>query len=274
MRLSNALHQALERQEFHLLYQPQMDLLTHRIIGAEALLRWDSAELGSVSPAEFIPVAEANGLIVPIGDWVLHQAARDALQWTCSDGQLEVPPLTVSVNISAVQFRDSDLTGRILRILNEERLPPPRLELEITETATMDNPERAILLMDRLSREGIQLAIDDFGTGYSSLSYLKRIRANKLKIDQSFVRGLALDADDQAIVFTIINLAHTMGLRTIAEGVETAAQQELLRRAGCDEIQSYWIGKPMTSAAFQALVLSSLGPARPDGTPERSASGS
>ena len=164
-------------------------------------------------------------------------------------------PLTVSVNISAVQFRDSDLPSRVLRLLAEERLPPARLELELTESVTLDNPERAVLLMDRLFNEGIQLAIDDFGTGYSSLSYLKRIRAHKLKIDQSFVRGLESDADDRAIVLTIINLARTMGMRTLAEGVETPQQLELLRRAGCDEIQGYWIGKPMTQEAFLQLPL-------------------
>ena len=255
LRLSNALHQALERGEFELLYQPQSELRSNRIIGAEALLRWTSPELGPVSPAEFIPIAEANGLILPIGDWVLRQALRDAASWTRPAGPGQAPPLTVSVNISAVQFRDSDLPSRVLRLLAEERLPPARLELELTESVTLDNPERAVLLMDRLFNEGIQLAIDDFGTGYSSLSYLKRIRAHKLKIDQSFVRGLESDADDQAIVLAIINLARTMGMRTLAEGVETPQQLELLRRAGCDEIQGYWIGRAMTNEAFLQLPL-------------------
>ncbi|PSB36221.1 bifunctional diguanylate cyclase/phosphodiesterase [Aphanothece cf. minutissima CCALA 015] len=255
LRLSNALHKALKGNEFKLLYQPQMELVTNRIIGAEALLRWDSAELGSVSPGEFIAVAEANGLVIPIGDWVLRQALRDAGTWVRPAGQDGAPPLTVSVNISAVQFRNSDLAGRILTILAEEQLPPARLELELTESVTLDDPEKALLLMDRLYHEGIQIAIDDFGTGYSSLSYLKRIRAHKLKIDQSFVRGLATDRDDHAIVLTIINLARTLGLRTIAEGVETPEQMELLRRAGCDEIQGYWIGRPMSSEAFRQLPL-------------------
>ncbi len=269
LRLSNALHQALERREFQLLYQPQLDLRTNRIIGAEALLRWTTAELGPVSPGEFIPIAEANGLIVPIGDWVLRQALRDAAGWV--QPGVQASALTVSVNISAVQFRDSDLPGRVLRLLEEERLPPARLELELTESVTLDNPERAVLLMDRLFNEGIQLAIDDFGTGYSSLSYLKRIRAHKLKIDQSFVRGLAADRDDHAIVLTIINLARTMGMRAIAEGVETPEQVELLRRAGCDEIQGYWIGRPMASGAFQRLLLGdapgAAPPVRPQGQP-------
>ncbi|WP_094589780.1 EAL domain-containing protein [Vulcanococcus limneticus] len=255
LRISNALHQALERGEFELYYQPQAELNSNRIIGAEALLRWTSPELGPVSPAEFIPIAEANGLIIPIGDWVLRHALRDASHWIRPASPGQAQPLTVSVNISAVQFRDSDLPGRVLRLLAEEQFPPARLELELTETVTLDNPERAVLLMDRLFNEGIQLAIDDFGTGYSSLSYLKRIRAHKLKIDQSFVRGLETDADDRAIVLTIINLARTMGMRTIAEGVETPQQMELLRRAGCDEIQGYWIGKPMTNEAFLQLPL-------------------
>lgn len=255
LRLSNALHQALAREEFQLLYQPQTELRSNRIIGAEALLRWTSAELGQVSPAEFIPIAEANGLIIPIGDWVLRRALRDAARWTRPAGTEQGPPLTVSVNISALQFGNSDLPSRVLRLLALEGLPPSRLELELTESVMLDNPERAVLLMDHLFNEGIQLAIDDFGTGYSSLSYLKRIRAHKLKIDQSFVRGLETDADDRAIVLTVINLAHTMGLRTIAEGVETLEQMELLRRAGCDEIQGYWIGRPMSSEAFQQLPL-------------------
>lgn len=255
LRLSNALHQALKGNEFKLLYQPQVELVSNRIIGAEALLRWDSAELGSVCPGEFVSVAEANGLVIPIGDWVLRQALRDAGSWVQPAGKDEAPPLTVSVNISAVQFRNSDLASRILTILTEEQLPPSRLELELTESVTLDDPEKALLLMDRLYREGIQIAIDDFGTGYSSLSYLKRIRAHKLKIDQSFVRGLATDRDDHAIVLTIINLARTLGLRTIAEGVETPEQMELLRQAGCDEVQGYWIGKPMTSEAFRQLLL-------------------
>lgn len=255
LRLSNALHQALDRDEFQLLYQPQIELRSNRIIGAEALLRWTSSELGTVSPAEFIPIAEANGLIIPIGDWVLRQALRDAAHWSRPSGAEPGPALTVSVNISALQFRNSDLPSRVLRLLAEEGLPPSRLELELTESVMLDNPERAVLLMDRLFNEGIQLAIDDFGTGYSSLSYLKRIRAHKLKIDQSFVRGLESDPDDRAIVLTVINLARTMGLRTIAEGVETLEQMELLRRAGCDEIQGYWIGRPMSCEAFQQLPL-------------------
>lgn len=255
LRLSNALHQALDRDEFQLLYQPQIELRSNRIIGAEALLRWTSSELGTVAPAEFIPIAEANGLIVPIGDWVLRQALRDAARWSRPSGAEPGPALTVSVNISALQFRNSDLPSRVLRLLAEEGLPPSRLELELTESVMLDNPERAVLLMDRLFNEGIQLAIDDFGTGYSSLSYLKRIRAHKLKIDQSFVRGLESDPDDRAIVLTVINLARTMGLRTIAEGVETLEQMELLRRAGCDEIQGYWIGRPMSCEAFQQLPL-------------------
>lgn len=269
LRLSNALHRALELGELELLYQPQAELHSRRIFGAEALLRWNSSELGPVSPAEFIPIAEANGMIVPIGDWVLRQAVRDAVTWPAPGSLLDAAIASgssiessiafpiVSVNISAVQFRDSDLTERVLRILKEEGLDPSRLELELTESVTLGNPERAILLMDRLYGAGIQLAIDDFGTGYSSLSYLKRIRTHKLKIDQSFVRGLEDDADDRAIVLAIINLARAMGLRTIAEGVETEAQIQLLAEAGCDEIQGYVVGKPMTNTAFRQMLLSS-----------------
>lgn len=254
VHISKALHLCRERNEFKVLYQPQLDLKSNRIIGAEALLSWKSKELGPVSSAEFIPVAESNGLIIPIGDWVLRQAVRDAQSWKLDPQQYQ-EPLTVSVNLSAVQFRSSNLSSRILEILREEEFPPSCLELEITESVMLKNPDEAMRVMDTLCAEGVQMAIDDFGTGYSSLSYLKRIPAHKLKIDQSFMRGLTTSRDDHAIVLTIINLAQTMQMHTIAEGVETQEQMELLRQLGCEQVQGYFIGRPMTSGAFRDLTV-------------------
>ena len=246
LRLTNALHQAIERQEFSLLYQPQLELSSQRVFGAEALIRWTHRDLGPIAPTEFIPLAEASGLIVPIGAWALGRALKEANAWTA----FGLPTLTVSVNISAAQFDKEDLVGMVIDQVNAEGFPPDRLELELTESVTLENPERALAQMARLHAEGIRLAIDDFGTGYSSLSYLKRIRAHRLKIDQSFIRDLVTNEDDQAIVATIVSLARSMGLRTIAEGVETPEQLALLRGLGCDEIQGYVLSKPLPQAAF------------------------
>jgi diguanylate cyclase (GGDEF)-like protein/PAS domain S-box-containing protein len=252
VRIINAMHQALEREEFNLVYQPQLELSSNMIFGAEALIRWipKDQDLGSISPAEFIPLAESSGLIIPIGDWVMRRAIKDAHSWT----EHGLPPLTVSVNVSAVQFEHVDLANTVIRTVQAEGLPPNRLEVELTESVTLEDPEKALVHMQRLSALGIQLAIDDFGTGYSSLSYLKRIRAHRLKIDQSFIRNLVDDEDDRAIVVTIINLARSMNLRTIAEGVETLEQLAVLRSLGCDEIQGFLLSRPLPQEAFLEFV--------------------
>ncbi|MCP9832712.1 MULTISPECIES: EAL domain-containing protein [unclassified Cyanobium] len=246
LQLTNALHQAIQRGELSVEYQPQFELSSNRIFGAEALVRWTHSKLGPVSPAEFIPLAEMCGLILPISQWVMCVALQDASAWM----ELGSTPLTVSVNISALQFDHGDLVSMVIEELDAEGFPPDQLELELTESVTLADPEKALAQMEQLYALGIRLAIDDFGTGYSSLSYLKKIHAHRLKIDQSFIRDLVSSEDDRAIVVTIINLARSMGMRTIAEGVETPEQLALLRDLGCDEVQGYLLSRPLPQAAF------------------------
>jgi len=250
LQLVNALHHALERNQLRVYYQPQVAMRDGRIIGAEALLRWQHPELGMVSPAEFIPVAEGSGLILPIGEWVLRCAVRQAKAWI-ADG---FGPLIMAVNLSAVQFRHPDLPELVTRILDEEGLPPEYLELELTEGVAMHNPQGVIAVMNNLHERGVRMSIDDFGTGYSSLSYLKKFKVYKLKIDQSFVRDISTDPEDKAIVSSIISLAKGLGLQTIAEGVETAGQLAFLREQGCDEMQGYLFSKPVPVEQFEALL--------------------
>lgn len=251
LQLVNALHHALEHRQLQLHYQPQIAMQDGRITGAEALLRWSHPELGSVSPAEFIPVAESSGLILPIGEWVLRCAIRQAKAWI----ENGFGPLIMAVNLSAVQFRHPDLPELVTRILNEENLAPESLELELTESVAMHNPPGAIAVMNNLYERGIRMSIDDFGTGYSSLSYLKKFKAYKLKIDQSFVRDINIDPEDKAIVSAIINLAKSLGLQTIAEGVETIEQQAFLREQGCDQMQGYLFSRPVPPEQFEALLM-------------------
>ncbi|WP_333873436.1 EAL domain-containing protein [Methylobacter sp.] len=250
LQLVNALHHALERNQLYIHYQPQVAMQDRHVIGAEALLRWQHPELGMVSPAEFIPVAESSGLILPIGEWVLRCAVRQAKAWV-DDG---FGPLIMAVNLSAVQFRHPDLPELVTRILDEEGLPPEYLELELTESVAMHNPQDAIEIMNNLHERGIRMSIDDFGTGYSSLSYLKKFKVYKLKIDQSFVRDISTDPEDKAIVSAIINLAKSLGLQTIAEGVETSGQLAFLRDQECDEMQGYLFSKPVPAKQFEALL--------------------
>lgn len=248
--LVNALHHALERGQLQVHYQPQVSMQDEHIIGAEALLRWEHPELGMVSPAEFIPVAESSGLILPIGEWVLRCAVRQAKSWLTYG----YAPLIMAVNLSAVQFRHPDLPELVTRILDEEGLPPEYLELELTEGVAMHNPQEVIAVMNNLHERGVRMSIDDFGTGYSSLSYLKKFKVYKLKIDQSFVRDISTDPEDKAIVSAIISLAKGLGLQTIAEGVETPGQLAFLREQGCDEMQGYLFSKPVPIEQFEALL--------------------
>lgn len=250
LQLENALRHALERDQLQLHYQPQVSLQDGRVIGAEALLRWQHPELGSVSPAEFIPIAEASGQIISIGEWVLRTAVHQLKRWMDSG----LAPMIIAVNLSSVQFRQAHLPELVTQILAEEGLPPQFLELELTEGVAMDDPLGAIEVMDNLHERGIRMSIDDFGTGYSSLSYLKKFKVYKLKIDQSFVRDITDDTDDKAIVKTIISLASSLGMQTIAEGVETAEQLEFLRNQGCDEVQGYYFSKPLPAEQFEAYV--------------------
>lgn len=250
MVIEKKLRRALERQEFMLQYQPQFELHTGRIIGVEALLRMNDPETGIMLPDRFITVAEDIGLIVPIGEWVLREAIRQNLRWR----KMDLPNIVIAVNLSPVQFRQKGLGDTIIRIIRESGLDPAALELEITEGTIMHDPDQAILLMEQIKSQGIKLSMDDFGTGYSSLSYLKRFPIDKLKIDQSFVRDISVDPDDAAIVKTIISMAHSLKLKVIAEGVETAEQLAYLREHGSDEIQGYYFSKPLSAADVTVLL--------------------
>ena len=259
--IRNGLRRALERNEFVLHYQPQIDLTSGAIVGVEALIRWNHPQLGMVSPARFIPVSEESGLIIPIGDWVLREACRQAMAWQ-RDG---LPELCMAVNLSAVQFKRGSVEQSVIHALEESRMNPALLELELTESILIQNVEGVLDCVKRLKLLGVKLSIDDFGTGYSSLSYLKRFDIDKLKIDQSFVRDLGSDPDDAAIVRAIIQMARSLNLRTIAEGVETADMLHQLRVFGCDEAQGYHFARPMSADAVASYILQAktveLGPA-------------
>ena len=249
LQLESALRRALERNELLLHYQPQLDANGEQLVGVEALLRWKHPEFGFVSPAEFIPLAETSGQIVAIGEWVLRTAVAQLKAWIDAG----VPPMVVAVNLSAVQFRHVGLPNVVARALSDAGLPAQYLELELTESVTA-NPAAAIAMMDALHAQGVRLSLDDFGTGYSSLSYLKRFPLHTLKIDQSFVRDIDTDPDDRAIVQAIIQMARALNLKTIAEGVETDAQHQFLRREGCDMMQGYRFCRPMDAAALEMWI--------------------
>ena len=252
LSLETGMRHALERGEFLLHYQPKVDIASGRITGMEALLRWMRPGLGMVSPAEFIPLAEETGLIVPIGAWVLKAACECVRAWQ----QTGVPPLRVAVNLSARQFAQANLVSDVARILDASGLAPSSLELEITESMVMNDPERAIQTLRQLKLMGIALAIDDFGTGYSSLGYLKRFPIDNIKIDRSFIKDIPGNNDDAIITRTIIDMTHNLRLKAIAEGVETEAQLDFLRQHGCDEMQGYYFSRPLAEEAFLALVRS------------------
>lgn len=244
--LMNALKQAIALNQLSVHYQPQINLVKNKITGVEALLRWQHPELGTISPAEFIPLAEASGLILTIGEWVLKQAVQQAKRWIDSG----LPAITMAVNLSTIQFRNPNLTTLVKDVLAHAELPSEYLELELTEGAALEDPEGAIATMDALHNLGIRLSIDDFGTGHSSLSYLKKFKVYKLKIDQSFVRDISTDDEDKAIVMAIINLAESLGLKTIAEGVETENQLQFLAQHQCDEVQGFLFSKPLSAEAM------------------------
>jgi len=250
MELINSLRHALDRDQLHLQYQPQISMQDGRIIGVEALLRWRHPELGNISPAEFIPIAEDSRLILPIGEWVLRKAINQLKRWMDSG----YPAMVIAVNLSAVQFRHPNLPDMVSTILSEAQLPPEYLELELTERVAMHDPQEAIAVMNELHQRGIRMSIDDFGTGYSSLSYLKKFKVYKLKIDQSFVRDISTDLEDKAIVAAIISMAKNLGLKTIAEGVETLDQLDYLQKEGCDEAQGYYYSRPQQSEQIEAFI--------------------
>jgi predicted signal transduction protein with EAL and GGDEF domain len=249
--LGSELRRALERGEFALAYQPKFDLRSGLPCAAEALLRWRHPERGLVPPVEFIPVLEETGLIVPVGEWVLHRACEDIKAWIAAG----VKPVPVAVNLSARQFRQQDLDARIQELVRAAGIDPALIELEITESQLMHDPDHAARVIRALSEAGIRVAIDDFGTGYSSLSYLTRFPVSALKIDRSFVADVLSDAADAAIVRTIIDMAHTLGFLVVAEGVETEAQAVLLRGLGCEQAQGYYFARPMPEAEMRAVLV-------------------
>ena len=251
LTLSGYLRQALERDEFFLVYQPQINSVTGEIVGVEALLRWNHPILGSVPPSQFIPLAEDTGLILPIGAWVLRTACRQAKQWI-NQGQ---PALRVAINLSAKQFRDPELVTLVRDTLRESGLPAHLLELELTEGMLIENLGCTLMTLRSLKSMGVTLAIDDFGTGYSSLSYLRHFPLDRLKIDKSFVQEISEQTGDAAVIIAaIIALAHSLKLCVIAEGVECREQLEFLRHYHCDELQGYYIARPLTPEAFEQLM--------------------
>lgn len=258
LQLENALRRALANRELHLCFQPQVGLAGRRLVGAEALLRWIHPQLGGISPAEFIPIAEGSGQILALGEWVLRSAARQMKVWL---EQGYPPDMAVAVNLSLAQFRHPGLVELVAEVLEETGLPARCLELELTEGVAMHDPQTAIAVVRRLRALGVQLSIDDFGTGYSSLSYLKQFEVHKLKIDQSFVRQLPGSEGDAAIVRTVIALARSLRLGVIAEGVETWEQLEFLREQGCDAVQGYYFGRPVPAESFARLLGEGLAPA-------------
>lgn len=241
LALENSLRKALERKEFRVFYQPQINLDTGEIVGMEALIRWQHPDLGLVAPAQFIPLAEDTGLIVEIGEWVLRTACQQNKAWQAEG----YPAVRVSVNLSARQFQQQEMVEMVERVLKDTKLAPEYLELEITESAVMQDAVRAIEILHELNKHGIKVAIDDFGTGYSSLSYLKNFPINRLKIDKVFVHTITTDKNDAAIVAAIIAMSHNLKLKAVAEGVETIEQLDFLRALDCDEMQGYLFSRPI-----------------------------
>ncbi|MEK7851287.1 MAG: bifunctional diguanylate cyclase/phosphodiesterase, partial [Deltaproteobacteria bacterium] len=262
LSMENSLRQAIKMEEFILHYQPQVDIGTGSITGIEALIRWQHPEKGLVPPGRFIHIAEDSGLIVPIGEWVLRTACRQNREWQ----KAGLPAVPMAVNLSPVQFRQENLLDVVKRAVRDAGIDPQYIELEVTERAVMHNVDEAVTLMQEMKDMGLKLTVDDFGTGYSSLSYLKRFPIDKLKIDQSFVRDITTDPDDAAITLAIISMAHSLGLKVIAEGVETVEQLAFLKEHGCDEIQGYYFSKPVPADEFAGLLRKGiLNPSRETG---------
>lgn len=251
LQLEVKLRKAFERQELFLNYQPRVNVKTGKIAGMEALMRWQDPDLGRVSPAQFIPLAEETGLIVPMGKWALQTACRQNREWQ----RMGLKDLTVSVNISTLQFQQEDAVEMILGVLQETGLDPHFLELELTESLFMVEREQAIRKLNLLVEKGIQISIDDFGTGYSSLNYLRYLPVNIIKIDKAFMCNIGKIAYDEALAEAIISMAHSLNLQVVAEGIETEAQYRFIRAKGCDEMQGYYFSAPVEAKAFEILAF-------------------
>jgi EAL domain-containing protein (putative c-di-GMP-specific phosphodiesterase class I)/FixJ family two-component response regulator len=249
-QLERKLRHALEREEFLLHFQPKADIVTGEISGCEALLRWQSPQDGLVSPDRFIPLLEETGMIVPVGLWVLRAACAQVRAWQ----NARVRPVPIAINLSARQFQQQDLVAVIAKTLSEHGVAARFLELEITETAAIQNADASIAALRALKDLGVALAIDDFGTGYSSLSYLKRLPVDTVKIDRAFITDLATNPEDASIAQAIINMAHNLGLKVVAEGVETASQLSFLGSHGCDQMQGYYFSRPLPAASMTELL--------------------
>ncbi len=262
--IEESLRRALERSEFAVHYQPKVDLRSGRIVGSEALIRWNHPVRGPIAPLDFIPTAEESGLIVPIGRWVLNQACRQAQAWV----EAGLPPTTVAVNVSAVEFRDDGFLESVFATLSETGLSPSLLELEITESVLMKDAESTMFILQTLRSRGVRVAIDDFGTGYSSLSYLQQFPVDSLKIDQSFIRDLRDGGEETTLVAAVINMAQSLKLLVVAEGVETVAERDFLVAQNCDEAQGYYDSRPVPAAEFAALLRSAV--ADPGAAPSHS----
>ena len=246
MKLTSYLRIAIENGEMQLYYQPKIDTNSEKVVGMEALIRWISPKLGFVSPMNFIPLAEESGLIIPMGKWVLYEACRQTLEWH----KQGLEGLSISVNVSSVQLHQQDLPKTVKHALERSGLDPRCLVLEMTESMIMKNPEKIIKVLQQLKNLQLSISIDDFGTGYSSLSYLKKFPLDELKIDRSFIVDIDGDDDDKAIVTAVIAMAHSLGLKIVAEGVENESQLAFLKTLFCDQIQGFYYSKPLPKEEF------------------------
>jgi diguanylate cyclase (GGDEF)-like protein len=254
IELENRLRRAIQQQELHLFYQPQIEIVSGRIVGAEALVHWQDPNEGLIRPSRFIPIAEETSLIVEIGEWVLREACRQGRQWL----DMKLPLLTMAVNVSSHQFQRSDISTLTAKVLAETRFPAEKLELEITESGLMENHDKTMAILNKLHEQGIHLAIDDFGTGYSSLAYLKRFSLDVLKIDKSFITEIPFNTDDMEIAATIVAMGHTLGFKVLAEGVETTEQLDFLRQTGCDIYQGFIASPPLPAKNFADLLSNQM----------------
>jgi EAL domain-containing protein (putative c-di-GMP-specific phosphodiesterase class I) len=256
VQLESDLHQAIAQKQFELYYQPKVNTSSGAVRSAEALIRWRHPSRGLIPPDGFIPLAEECGLIGAIGEWVVREACRQARAW--QDAKL--PPMRISVNLSPSQFRGGGLTDTIRRALDDMGLEAQYLEIELTESAVMSDPEESIAILEELSQMGVLVSVDDFGTGYSSMSYLRRLPIDKLKIDRVFINEIVSRPEDASIVRAIVSLAHSLRLKVVAEGVETPAQLDFLRAVGCDEYQGYHFSRPVPASEFERLVRAAAVP--------------